>query len=159
LAMEVVDDMKLGKLVKRSGFRSCVAIAQEYVSVRWHAGARNVIRGVTKNFFAAFGYNIAFAAAAVAGMFLLNVVPFIAVFAGHGWIRLFSAIAVFVALCLHGSVEVVNRVSPLYALTHPLGAILFCYMIARSVAVTLWQGGVTWRGTFYPLKELKRGVV
>jgi len=36
---------------------------------------------------------------------------------------------------------------------------LFCYMIARSVAVTLWQGGVTWRGTFYPLKELKRGVV
>jgi hypothetical protein len=159
LAMEVVDDMKLGKLVKRSGFRSGVGIAQEYVSVRWHAGARNVIRGVTKNFFAAFGYNIAFAAVAVAGMLVLNVVPFIAVFTGHGWIRLFSAIAVAVALSMHGSVDVVNRVSPLYALTHPIGAILFCYMIVRSAAVTLWQGGVTWRGTFYPLKELKRGVV
>jgi glycosyltransferase involved in cell wall biosynthesis len=159
LAMEVVDDMKLGKLVKRSGFRSCVAIAQEYVSVRWHAGARNVIHGVTKNFFAAFGYNIAFAAAAVAGMLLLNVVPFIAVFAGHGWIRILSASAVLVALSMNCSVDVVNRVSPLYALTHPIGAILFCYMIVRSVAVTLWQGGVTWRGTFYPLKELKRGVV
>ncbi|MGB6669408.1 MAG: hypothetical protein WBE73_13755, partial [Candidatus Acidiferrum sp.] len=59
----------------------------------------------------------------------------------------------------HGSVDVVNRVSPLYAFTHPIGAILFCYMIARSVAVTVWRGGVTWRGTFYPLKELKRGVV
>jgi glycosyltransferase involved in cell wall biosynthesis len=159
LAMEVVDDMKLGKLVKRSGFRSCVAIAQEYVSVRWHTGARNVIRGVTKNFFAAFGYNIAFAAVAVAGMLLLNVVPFIAVFAGHGWIRILSASAVLVALSMNCSVDVVNRVSPLYALTHPIGAILFCYMIVRSVAVTLWQGGVTWRGTFYPLKELKRGVV
>jgi hypothetical protein len=56
-------------------------------------------------------------------------------------------------------VDVVSRVSPLYALTHPIGAALFCYMIVRSVAVTLWQGGVTWRGTFYPLKELKRGVV
>src|SRR5580693_6087268 len=159
LAMEVVDDMKLGKLVKQSGFRSCVGIAQEFVTVRWHAGARNVIRGVTKNFFAAFGYNLAFAAVALAGMLLLNVVPFYAVFAGHGWIRLFSAIAVVAALCMHGSVDVVNRVSPLYALTHPIGAILFCYMIVRSVAVTLWQGGVTWRGTFYPLKELKRGVV
>jgi glycosyltransferase involved in cell wall biosynthesis len=159
LAMEVVDDMKLGKLVKRSGFRSCVAIAQDYVSVRWHAGARNVIRGVTKNFFAAFGYNIAFAAVAVAGMLLLNVVPFIAVFAGHGWIRILSASAVLIALSMNCSVDVVNRVSPLYALTHPIGAILFCYMIVRSVAVTLWQGGVTWRGTFYPLKELKRGVV
>jgi glycosyltransferase involved in cell wall biosynthesis len=159
LAMEVVDDMKLGKLVKRSGFRSCVAVAQEFVTVRWHAGAGNVIRGVTKNFFAAFGYNLPFAAAALTGMILLNLVPFISVFVGHGWIRLFSAIAVAVALGMHASVDVVNRVSPLYALTHPIGAVLFCYMIGRSVAVTLLQGGVTWRGTFYPLKELKRGVV
>ena len=159
LAMEVVDDMKLGKLVKQSGFRSCVAIAQEFVSVRWHAGARNVIRGVTKNLFAALGYNMAFAVASLAGVLLLNVVPFFAVFAGHGWIRICSAIAVVVALCMHGSVDVVNRVSPLYALTHPIGAIVFCYMIVRSVVVTLWQGGVTWRGTFYPLRELKRGVV
>jgi glycosyltransferase involved in cell wall biosynthesis len=159
LAMEVVDDMKLGKLVKRSGFRSCVAIAQEFVTLRWHAGARNVIRGVTKNFFAAFGYNLAFAAVALAGMISLNVVPFLAVVAGHGWIQILSAIAVAVALGMHASVDVVNRVSPLYALTHPIGAVLFCYMIVRSVTVTLWQGGVTWRGTFYPLKELKRGVV
>jgi glycosyltransferase involved in cell wall biosynthesis len=159
LAMEVVDDMKLGKLVKQSGFRSCVGIAQEFVAVRWQAGAGNIIRGVTKNFFAAFGYNLAFAAVALTGMLLLNVVPFIAVFAGHGWIRFFAGIAVAAALCMHGGVNVANRVSPFYALTHPIGAILFCYMIARSVAVTLWQGGVTWRGTFYPLKELKRGVV
>jgi glycosyltransferase involved in cell wall biosynthesis len=159
LAMEVVDDMKLGKLVKQSGFRSCVAIAQDFVSVRWHAGARNIIRGVTKNFFAAFGYNVPFALAGLTGVFLLNVVPFVGLFAGHGWIRILSAIAVAVALCMHGGVNVMNKVSPLYALTHPLGAVVFCYMIVRSVAVTLWQGGVTWRGTFYPLEELKRGVV
>jgi glycosyltransferase involved in cell wall biosynthesis len=159
LAMEVVDDMKLGKLVKQSGFRSCVAIGQEFVTVRWHEGAGNVIRGVTKNFFAAFGYNLVFATVALAGMILLNVVPFFVVFAAHGWIRIFSAIAVGTALAMHCSVDVVNRISPLYALTHPIGALLFCYMIVRSVAVTLWQGGVTWRGTFYPLEELKRGVV
>jgi glycosyltransferase involved in cell wall biosynthesis len=159
LAMEVVDDMKLGKLVKQSGFRSCVAIAQDSVSVRWHAGARNVIRGVTKNLFAALGYNLAFAGVSLAGVFLLNVLPFFTVFAGHGWIRIFSAIAVVVAIFMHGGMALVNKVSPLYALTHPIGAVLFCYMIVRSVTVTLWQGGVTWRGTFYPLKELKRGVV
>lgn len=156
LAMEVVDDMKLGKFVKQAGFRSGVGIAQDFVSVRWHAGLGNLIRGVTKNFFAAFGYNLAFAATALAGMLLTNVVPFIGIFAGHGWIRIFSAIAVMIALCFHVGVDVVMRVSPLYALTHPFGAILFCYMIVRSVTVTLWHGGVTWRGTFYPLEELKR---
>jgi hypothetical protein len=46
-----------------------------------------------------------------------------------------------------------------YALTHPLGALLFGYMLARSTVVTLWRGGVVWRGTFYPLEELRRGVV
>jgi glycosyltransferase involved in cell wall biosynthesis len=159
LAMEVVDDMKLGKLVKQGGFRSCVGIAQEFVIVRWQSGVGNVIRGVTKNFFAAFGYSVAFAAVALSGMLLLNVAPFIVVLAGHGWIRILAGIAVLAALCMHAGVDVINRVSPLYALTHPVGAILFCYMIARSVVVTLWQGGVTWRGTFYPLRDLKRGVV
>jgi hypothetical protein len=48
LALEVVDDMKLGKLVKGSGFRSGVTIAGRAVAVRWHAGLRNIIHGTTK---------------------------------------------------------------------------------------------------------------
>jgi glycosyltransferase involved in cell wall biosynthesis len=159
LAMEVVDDMKVGKLVKRNGFRSVVAMAQDFVSLRWHAGARNVIRGVTKNFFAAFGYSVSFAGVGVFGMLLMNVVPVVGVFAGHGWIRVLAAIAAAGALWLHADLDMKNKVSPLYALTYPIGAILFCYMIVRSVAVTLWNGGVTWRETFYPLEDLKRGVV
>jgi 2-keto-4-pentenoate hydratase len=51
------------------------------------------------------------------------------------------------------------RVSPFYALTHPLGAVLFAYMLLRSTVVTLRQGGIIWRGTFYALEELKRGAV
>jgi glycosyltransferase involved in cell wall biosynthesis len=159
LKMEVVDDMKVGKLVKQHGFRSVVALAQEFVSVRWQAGVRNVIRGVTKNFFAAFGYNVTYAGFAVTMMLLLNVVPFIGVAAGYGWIRILAGIAASVALTVHAGADIASGVSPLYALTHPIGAILFCYMIVRSAAVTLWSGGVTWRGTFYPLDELRRGVV
>jgi len=159
LAMEVVDDMKLGKIVKQAGFRSCVGVAQDAVVVRWHAGVGNIVRGVTKNFFASAGYSLAFVVLSVAGLLLTNVAPFIAVFLAHGWIRVLSAIAVGIAIAFHVGVNIVMRVSPLYALTHPIGAVLFCYMMLRSTAVTLWHRGVTWRGTFYPLEELKRGVV
>jgi glycosyltransferase involved in cell wall biosynthesis len=159
LAMEVVDDMKLGRIVKQGRFRSSVGLAQNAVLIRWHAGLGNLVRGVTKNFFAALGYNVAFVLLAAIAMLLLNVAPFVAVFGAYGWIRICAAIAVAIAIGFHVGVNIVMRVSPLYALTHPLGALLFCYMLLRSTAVTLWRGGVTWRGTFYPLEELKRGVV
>ncbi len=159
LAMEVVDDMKLGKLVKQAGLRSSVAVAQEAVVIRWHAGVGNLIRGVTKNFFAALGYNLPLVVVAICGMWMMNVAPFVGVIWGHGWVRALSGIAVVIALAFHVGVDIAMHVSPLYAFTHPLGAVLFSYMLLRSTVVTLWHGGVTWRGTFYPLEELRRGVV
>jgi glycosyltransferase involved in cell wall biosynthesis len=159
LAMEVVDDMKLGKIVKQAGFRSECAVAQDFVAVRWHAGAGNLVRGVTKNFFAGAGYDLRLVAVQMAVLLMMDVLPFIGVILGHGWIRGLSAVAVAIALSFHAGVALVMRVSPLYALTHPLGAALFFYMLLRSTVVTLWQGGIVWRDTFYPLEDLKRGVV
>jgi glycosyltransferase involved in cell wall biosynthesis len=159
LAMEVLDDMKLGKIVKLAGFRSECAIAHDFVTVRWHAGLGNLVRGVTKNFFASAEYNLVIVAVLLTGMLMMNILPFAGVIFGHGWIRTFCAIAVSIVVCFHAGAAMVMRVSPLYALTHPLGALLFCYMLLRSTVVTLKQGGIIWRGTFYPLEDLKRGAV
>jgi len=159
LAMEVVDDMKLGKIVKQSGFHSGAGIAQDFVVVRWHAGLGNLIRGVTKNFFAGVGYSVGLVAFAVTGLLLMNVAPAFGILFGHGWIRIFAAIALVISLCFHAGVDIGMRVSPLYAFTHPLGALLFSYMLLRSTVVTLKHGGIIWRDTFYPLDELKRGIV
>lgn len=89
----------------------------------------------------------------------MNVAPLLGLLFGHGWIRILAAIALVIALCFHTGVAVVMRVSPFYAFTHPLGAILFSYMLLRSAVVTLKQGGIVWRDTFYPLEDLKRGIV
>jgi glycosyltransferase involved in cell wall biosynthesis len=159
LAMEVVDDMKLGKLVKRAGFRSGVAVAREAVSVAWHLGFGNLIRGVEKNFFAGAQYRTPLAFAHIVSLVLFNVVPFAGLFFGHGWVRALSAISVLIALSFQLGVDVVMRVPPLYCFTLPLGAVLFAYMILRSTIITLKQGGIIWRDTFYPLDELRRGSV
>jgi glycosyltransferase involved in cell wall biosynthesis len=159
LAMEVVDDMKLGKIVKQAGFRSAVAVAQDSVVVRWHAGARNLINGVTKNFFAVSGFSVSKVAIAIVGLFLMNVLPFAGLVFGHGWVRILAGICVVIVLCFHAGVDMVMRVSPLYCFTVPIGAVIFSYMLLRSTVYTLKQGGIIWRGTFYPLEALKRGAV
>jgi hypothetical protein len=77
----------------------------------------------------------------------------------HGWARAFAAVAAGLPLIVSAGVTIEFKISPPYALTYPIGALIFAWMLARSTIVTLWQGGIVWRGTFYPLKELKRGVV
>jgi glycosyltransferase involved in cell wall biosynthesis len=159
LAMEVIDDMKLGKLVKESRLHSSVAKGGDAVSVHWHAGLRNTIRGTTKNFFAASGFKLWLTSVQIFGLLLMCVLPAVALPFVHGWARLFAAIAAGLPLIVAAGVTVEFKISPAYALTYPLGALIFAWMLARSTIVTLWQGGIVWRGTFYPLKELKRGVV
>jgi len=52
-----------------------------------------------------------------------------------------------------------SDVPPYYFVLHPVSTTLFVYTMLRSMIVTLGRGGVEWRGTFYPLEELKRGLV
>jgi len=159
LAMEVVDDMKLGKIVKLAGYRSGVAVATGFISVAWHLGLSNLVRGVEKNFFAGAQFRISTAFLQIAALLVMNVVPFTGLLFGHGWIRALAAVSVLVGLCFHLGVDLVMGVSPLYCLTLPLGATIFAYMVLRSTIVTLRQGGIVWRDTFYPLDELRRGLV
>jgi cellulose synthase/poly-beta-1,6-N-acetylglucosamine synthase-like glycosyltransferase len=159
LAMEVIDDMKLGKLAKEAGLHSGMARAGDAVSVHWHVGLGNTIRGTTKNFFAASGFKVWLTFLQIFGLLLLCVFPVVALPFAHTWARLFAAIAFGFALILAGGVALEIKAPAVYGLTYPIGALIFAWMLARSAIVTLWQGGIVWRGTFYPLKELKRGVV
>jgi hypothetical protein len=159
LALEVVDDMKLGKIVKQAGFRSGAGIAQKFVTVRWHAGVGNIARGVTKNFFAAAEFKLALVALQLAGVFCVNILPFLVLPLVHGWTLALAVGSALIAAGFHAGTAMVMRVSPLYALTHPIGAAIFGYMLLRSTVITIWQGGVVWRETFYPLDQLRRGIV
>lgn len=170
LAMEVVEDMKLGKLVKLGGFSSQVGYAPHHLSVRWHAGLRNLIRGTTKNFFAASSYSLGLVIIQVTGILLMSVLPWatLAWFAIAGLMGaprpdvptlVLAAAAAGISLAVHTSVAISARTSPLYGLTHPIGALIFAWMLTRSTIVTLWRGGIVWRDTFYPLADLRRGLV
>jgi hypothetical protein len=159
LAMEVVDDMKLGKLVKDAGLRSGVARGGDAVSVHWHAGVGNIVRGTTKNLFAVSGFRLWLTTVQVTGVLLMFVFPVLALAFVHGWGGAFDLISIGVPLIAEAGLAIEFSVPPAYALTYPIGALIFAWMMVRSAIVTTWQGGVVWRGTFYPLKELRRGAV
>lgn len=159
LALEVLDDMRLARNVKKAGFRCGMGLATEFVSVRWHSGVRKIVKGVTKNFFAAANYSLARVGIQSLGLFATSALPFLALPFLHGTAQLFAGLAAVVAIGLEAEVAIIMETSPLYALAHPIGALLFDYMLLRSTFVTLRQGGIVWRGTFYRLEELRKGGV
>jgi len=159
LAMEIVDDIKLGKLVKQAGLRSGVAIAGDRVQLRYVHGLSNIIHSISKSAFAACDYRISRLIGGLLATFIIYALPFVALIFTTGILRGMAAIAVACILTLHGKGLLAVRVSPFYAATHPLGAIMLCYILLHSMTVTLWRGGVIWRDTFYPLDELRNGLV
>src|SRR6266446_10263487 len=59
IAMRPDDDMKLGKLVKKSGFRQDVVYGRGFITVEWYASLRELIDGLMKNAFAGVNYSLA----------------------------------------------------------------------------------------------------
>lgn len=159
LALEVADDMKLAKLLKQGGFRTGVAVGGDRVQVRWQEGLSGVIRGLTKNMFGGCDYRLSRVAAYVLGCLASGVLPFLALVWASGPPQFLAGAAAAMAIVVQARSCGALRISPLYALLHPLGALLCSYALLRSTLVTLGRGGIVWRDTFYPLEELRKGVV
>src|SRR5207247_10936587 len=76
LKFEVVDDMKLGKVMKNGGFRQRVVFGDDLIEIRWARGARGVVRNLTKNFFAVMSFQTWRSLGACVAMVILNLMPF-----------------------------------------------------------------------------------
>jgi glycosyltransferase involved in cell wall biosynthesis len=156
LRLAVVDDMKLGEMVKRNGFASRVAFGKDLIRIRWAHGALGMMNNLVKNFFAVLRYNVLLSILAALAVLVLHLGPWIGAIFAHGIARIGFVISLVCVFGVYSGMSKRSGVKSVYAISHPLAAILLVFTILRSTFVTVWQGGVTWRGTKYSLEELRR---
>jgi glycosyltransferase involved in cell wall biosynthesis len=159
LRMEVLDDMKLGKVVKNAGFAQRNVFGADLISIRWARGAMGVVDNLTKNFFAILSFQWWRTLIAAFGLAFLNLMPFLGVAFSHGWERLPYAIALGSRCLIYLGMSWRSKVPAYYFALHPVSTMLFVYTLLRSMVHTLRNDGVIWRGTKYPLAELRKGMV
>ena len=159
LRFELVDDMKLGKVVKNAGYAQRVVFGEDLISIRWAKGAMGVVDNLTKNFFAIMFFQWPRLLGSCLVAVFLNLVPFLAIWLAHGWLRLPYAAALLFMFMIYVGMWMKSPIRPYYFFLHPVSTTLFIYTMLRSMALTLGRGGVVWRGTFYPLEELRKGMV
>ncbi len=159
LRMEVLDDMKLGKVVKRAGFAQRNVFGADLISIRWAQGAFGIVENLTKNFFAVLSFQWWRAILSAFGLAFLNYGPFLGAFLAHGWLRLPYGVALGCMILIYLGMGWRSGVPAYYFVLHPVSTTLFIYTLLRSMSLTLWNGGIVWRGTKYPLEELRKGMV
>jgi glycosyltransferase involved in cell wall biosynthesis len=159
LRMEVLDDMKLGKVIKNARFAQRNVFGDDLISIRWANGAMGVVNNLTKNFFAVLSFQWWRTVASAFGLLFLNLGPFIGVWLAHGWARVPYAVALGSMFLIYLGMSFKSSIPSYYFFLHPVSTMLFEYTLLRSMFLTLWDDGVTWRGTKYPLEELRKGLV
>ena len=133
--------------------------ADDLISIRWAKGAMGVVDNLTKNFFAIMSFQWPRALASCFALAFLNLMPFAGVVLAHGWARLGFGIALFSMFSIYVGMSTKSDIPPYYFALHPVSTVLFVYTMLRSTFLTLGRSGITWRGTFYPLQQLRKGMV
>jgi Glycosyl transferase family 2 len=158
LRLQVVDDVKLGLVLRRSGVRQGVIDSGGLVRVRWQEGLLATMKGLLKNFFAASDYRWDQTLVGVLVITIAAVMPAVALLAGTA--RPFALVAFLVGATLHGAVA--RRISDgtgLEGITVALVGLALALVGLASAILTTARGGVVWRDTRYSLRELRAACI
>ena len=154
---EVMEDVRLAEMIKRSGARLFTEYAPSLLSTRMYRNFSEMWECSTKNWFSGVKFSLPMAFLCVFSMYLISVVPPL--------IALASAIGiaagvranlwlVFIPAALSWLLQVIvlamtslrSEESPVYALTAPLGlSLLYAMLFDSSIRITTGKG-VTWKG-------------
>lgn len=149
------DDLKLAERIKKSGGKPDVVYGEKELWLEWYTSLGQFISGLMKNTFSVSNYNFLMAMGTALATFLIFVLPVpLLLVAGFpfylmAFLILFSQVALM--LLTKGTDG-----KWWHALLIPFAGLVMVYVIVKSTFLTIRQGGIYWRDSFYPLSELKK---
>ena len=155
LRMEILDDIALGKRLKQYGFRQDALLAPRHLELTWLEGVKGFVEGLEKNAFAGLQFSMANLLLVTALIVLFIAAPYLGIFVFRD-ARIGGYITAVIAMhAAYGWQALGHRDGWRVAPALPVVACIFLWTLWRSALVTLRQGGIRWRDTFYSLSDLK----
>jgi cellulose synthase/poly-beta-1,6-N-acetylglucosamine synthase-like glycosyltransferase len=154
MAMAMVDDLELGRLVKTKGLRQVAVQGDDLLRVRWQIGLSGIVHGLEKNSFAGMGYSVIRTTSACLALAACGILPFLA--APLGQAKLLWSISALAGIIAQACFAREARLPFWSALFYPAGTAVLCFTVVRSMLLAIWRRRVEWRGTSYPLSLLRR---
>lgn len=156
IKMHPVDDIMLGKTIKRNGFLQECLLGHDLVTVPWYGSVGQMIDGLTKNALAVINYRFYLVAPLLAVLFMLNIFPLWGMVLLDGLVRFAFCLVVLMKLTVYYGGTRLFGISPWCT----LGALVSPYILFFIILKATWRNardnGIYWRGTHYSLDELRK---
>jgi glycosyltransferase involved in cell wall biosynthesis len=158
LRLTVLDDVRLGLLLRRAGKRTRAFIGGDDVECHWGTTVRSMIKIMEKNYFAAVDYRVGLVLAGT-GVILVGFAILILGLVSGSIAGLAATVSPLSSIVPAGILARRLNWSWRCAIPVPFLMPMFLYALLNSMCVTLRQGGVRWRETFYTIEQLRAGKV
>lgn len=150
------DDMRLARALGESGARADILYGTGLLQVPWYDSLPEAVRGLSRSAWAGLDYSLPGVAGAAAVTVAVDAWPWLGWLLTGGPARWLNLVAVLLCAFLFVGATRYSSVRPWLAVLWPVTAVLFAWILLRSAVFALLRGGIEWRGTFYPLEELRR---
>ncbi len=156
IRMHPVDDIMLGKIIKRRGYAQECLLGTDLVTVPWYTGIGDMVNGLMKNAMAVINYRFALLVPLLAAMVLYTIIPFWALFFTEGVARYCFGGAVVVRMVLFFFGAGLINISPWCAPVAVITPYISVFIVVRAAWLNSRDHGIYWRGTHYSLTELRQ---
>lgn len=147
------DDVMLGNNIKQAGLRQDVLSGLDAISLEWYTSLQQFVDGLMKNTFATANYNPVLASGYILACVFCLALPLpVMLILGSVYLK---ALAIVVLATQILYMTTIKSSKWWYALVIPFAGLLMAYIFLRSMIITLKQGGIYWRDSFYPLHMLR----
>jgi len=159
LALEILDDVMLGRVLSCNGAKQAVVDGQKLISLDWYPSVKAMIRGLEKNGFAALRYSLLNFFGLSVFTLWMGLAPYLLAIFARGPAQWVSILALALAHWVFSYSARGMGHSSLLTLRFPFAVWMMYWAFLRSTVVTLKNQSVNWRGTNYPLELLKENKV
>jgi hypothetical protein len=154
--MHPVDDVMLGKSIKRHGFSQDCLLAYEFVVVPWYDSVGAMIKGLEKNMFSLVHYRVLLIPILLIAIIVPTIFPVWGIIFGNLSVRTICLLTLGIRLATFSKGLQQQEMTKWYLPGCLITPYISSYIIVKAVFVTLANGGIIWRGQHYALAELRK---
>lgn len=154
---KILEDVELGRTIKKQGYRLAVPDGSAEVSCRMYHSTAETFFGLAKSLYAFFGYSLAFASFMLILQFALFVAPYLfliwAIINPSLWARaewlLLPILQIIAMLAVRFAIATRTREPRLDSFWQPISFLFYFAATIYAIWSRYARGGVTWKGRHY----------